>query len=85
MVSSDGFCNLYSELIVDDSSSLSHCNDSSLDLNTYGTINDLHASVDSSCISSKNCLDKSLDDMLALSCCHDKMLVFPLILVLLIM
>ena len=72
MVSSDGFCNLDSELIVDDHLSLSSCNDSSLDLNTHSTINDLHASVDSPCISSKNCLDKSNDDMLALSCSNDK-------------
>ena len=64
MVSSDGFSNLDSELIVDDSSPLSHCNASSLDFITYSTINDLHASVDSPCISSKNCLDKSNDDML---------------------
>ena len=28
--------------------------------------------INSPCISSKNCLDKSLDDMFALSCCHDK-------------
>ena len=72
MVSSDGFCNLDSELIVDDHLSLSCCNASSLDLNTHSTINVIHASVDSSCISSKNCLDQSLDDMLTLSCCHDK-------------
>ena len=72
MVSSDGFCNLDSELIVDDHLSLSCCNASSLDLNTHSTINDLHASVDSPCISSKTCLDKSLYDMLALSCCLDK-------------
>ena len=61
-----------SELIVDDHLSLSSCNDSSLDLNTHSTINDLHASVDSPCISSKNCLDKSNDDMFALSCSNDK-------------
>ena len=30
------------------------------------------ASVDSPCISSKNCLDKSNDDMLALSCSNNK-------------
>ena len=28
--------------------------------------------ITSPCISSKKCLDKSFDDMLALSCCHDK-------------
>ena len=53
-------------------SSLSYCNDLSLDLNTSSTKNDLHACVDSPCISSKNCLYKSHDDMHALSCCHDK-------------
>ena len=72
MVSSDGFCNLDSELIVDDHLSLSCCNDSSLDLNTHSTINDLHASVDCPCISSKTSLDNSLYDMLALSCYNDK-------------
>ena len=72
MVSSDRLCKLDSELIVDDHLSLSCCNDSSLDLNTHSTINDLHASVDSPCISSKNCLDESNDDMLALSCSNDK-------------
>ena len=72
MVSSDRLCNIDSELIVDDLLSLSYCNASSLDLNTHSTMNVIHASVDSPCISSKNCLDKSLDDMVALSCCHDK-------------
>ena len=81
MVSSDRCCNNDSVLIVDDPSSLSYCNGPSLDLNTHSPINGIHAYVDSPCISTKNCLDKSLDDMLALSCCHDKMLVFPLTLV----
>ena len=72
MVSSDRLCNLDSDLIVDDQLSLSYCNASSLDLNTHSTINDLYASVDSPCISSKTCLDESLYDMLASSCCHDK-------------
>ena len=66
MMSSDRFCNLDSELIFYDLLSLSCCNTSSLDLNTHSTINVIHASVDTPCISSKNCLDKSLDDMLAL-------------------
>ena len=72
MVSGDGNCNVDIELTIDDSSSLSHCNISSLDLNTSTTINDLHACVDSPCISCVNCLNKSHDDMLAMSCCHDK-------------
>ena len=71
MVSSDKYCNDDSELIVDNSP-LSYCNDLSLDLNTSSTKNDLHACVDSPCISSKNSLYKSHDDMHALSCCHDK-------------
>ena len=56
MVSSDRFCILDSELIFDDLLSLSCCNTSFLDLNTHSTINVIHASVDSPCISSKNCL-----------------------------
>ena len=50
MVSSDRCCYNDSELIVDDLLSLCFCN-ASLDLNTYSTINDSHASVDSPCIS----------------------------------
>ena len=51
MVSSDIYCNLDSELIVDDHSSLSCCNVSSMDLNTSSTQNNSHACVDSPCIS----------------------------------
>jgi hypothetical protein len=72
MVSGDENCNVDIELTIDDSSSLSHCNASSLDLNTSSTRNDLHACVDSPCISCVSCLNKSNDDMLALSCGHDK-------------
>ena len=72
MVSGDRLCNIDSELIFYDLLSLSCCNALSLDLNTHSTINVIHASVDSPSISSKNCLDKSLDDMHALPCCHDK-------------
>ena len=43
---------------------------SSLDSNTYSTQNALHACVDSPCISCINCLSKSHDDMLNLSCSH---------------
>ena len=71
MVSSDRFCNDGSELIIDDYLPLDHCNDLSLDLNTSSTIHALHDRVDSPCISYGNCLPKSHDDMLALSCCHD--------------
>ena len=56
MVSSDWFCNNDSELIIDDPSSLSYCHASSLDLNATSTKNDLHACVDSPCISCQHCL-----------------------------
>ena len=72
MVSSDKYCNLDSELIVDDISSLSYCNASSMNLNTSSTQNALHACVDGSCISCNDCLTNSNDDMLAISCCHNK-------------
>ena len=64
MVSGGGNCNVDIELNIDDSLSLSHCNASSVDLNTSSTRNDLHACVDSPCISCVNCLNKSHDDML---------------------
>jgi len=72
MVSSVGHCNDDSMLIVDDPSSLSYCNASSLDFNTSSTLHVSHACVDSPCISCRNCLTKTHDDMLAMSCCHDK-------------
>ena len=72
MVSSVGHCNDDSMLIVDDPSSLSYCNAPSLGFNTSSTPNVSHACVDSPCISCRNCLTKSHDDMLAMSCCHDK-------------
>ena len=40
--------------------------------NTSCTLHVSHDCVDSSCISCRNCLTKSHDDMLAMSCCHDK-------------
>ena len=66
MVSGDELCIVDSEPSLDDSSFISHCNVSSLDLNTYSTRNILHASVDSPCMSSSHV------DMLALSCCHNE-------------
>ena len=73
MVSSGIYCNLDSELIVDDDpSSLSCCNASSMDLNTSSTQNISHACVDSPCISCRNSLTKSYDDMLDTSCFHNK-------------
>ena len=72
MVSSVGHCNDDSMLIVDDPSSLSYCNDPSLGFNTSSTPNVSHACVDSPCISCRNCLTKSHDDMCTMSCCHDK-------------
>ena len=72
MVSSGVHCNDDSVLIVDDSSSLSCCNAPSLDFNTSCTLHVSHACVDSPCISCRNCLNKSHNDMLSISCCHDK-------------
>ena len=72
MVSSVGHCNDDSMLTVDDPSSLYYCNALSLGFNTSSTPNVSHACVDSPCISCRNCLNKSHDDMLAMSCCHDK-------------
>jgi hypothetical protein len=71
MVSGDEYCNVDSELTFDDCSSLSHCNTSSLDLNTSSTTNALHACVDSPCISCACCLNTSHDDMLVTTSCHD--------------
>jgi hypothetical protein len=68
-VSGDEHCNVDNEISLVNPSCVYHCNASSLDLNTSITI---HACVDSPCISCVNCLNKSHDDMLALSCCHDK-------------
>ena len=83
MVSSGVHCNDDSGLIVDNPSSLSYCHASSLDFSTSSTPNVSHACVDSPCISCRNCLTKSHDDMLAISCCHDKkMHVFPRVVVL---
>ena len=70
MVSGDEHCIVDSECSLVDHISLSHCNASSLDLNSYSTRNVLHARVDSPCISTPH------DDMLALSCCHDKNALF---------
>jgi hypothetical protein len=70
MVSGGGNCNVDSELIFDNHSSLSHCNASSLDLNTVSTKSTLHACVGSPCILCINCLLKPNDDMLIASCCH---------------
>ena len=82
MVSSVGHCNDDSMLIVDDPSSLYYCNGPSLGFNTSSTPNVSHACVDSPCISCRNCLTKSHDDMLAMSCYHEKMHLFPRIVVL---
>lgn len=72
MVSSVGHCNDDSVLVPGDPSSLSYCNGLSLDFNTSSTLHVSHARVDSPCISCRNCLLKFHDDMLAMSCCHDK-------------
>ena len=72
MVTSGVHCNDDSMLIMDDPSSLSYCNAPSLGFNTSSTRNASYACVDSPFISCRNCLTKSHDDMLAMSCCHDK-------------
>ena len=72
MVSGDRNCNMDSDITTCNPSSLFSCNDLSLDLNTSSTQNSLHACVNSPCISCRNDLNKSHDDMLVLSCCHDK-------------
>ena len=72
MVSSVGHCNDDSVPIVDATSSLSCCNVPSLYFSTSSTPNVSHDCVDSPCISWTNCLTKSHDDMLSMSCCHDK-------------
>jgi hypothetical protein len=72
LASGDGNCNVDSELNFYDHSSLSHGNVLSLELNSSRTPNVLHASVDSHCISWSSCLNKSHDDMLALSCGREK-------------
>src|SRR3954469_8018200 len=72
MVSGDRNCNLDSVLTIYNPSSLSSCNDLSLDFNTSSTTTFLHACVNSTCISCRNDLNKSHDDMLVFSCCHDK-------------
>ena len=64
-------CIMDSEFTIDYTSSLSHCNVLSLDLNSSSTPNVLYASVDSPCISCNSCLTKSHDDMLHISCCHE--------------
>ena len=71
-VSSGGHCNDDSVLVLGDSSSLSYCNGPYLDFNTSSTLHVSHARVGSPCIACRNCLLKSHDDMLAMSCCHDK-------------
>ena len=67
-----GFAILIVSSFFDDLLSLACCNASSLDLNSSSTPNVIHASVDSPCISSKNCLYESNDDMLASPFYHDK-------------
>ena len=72
MVSGDRNCFVDGEYSIDYTSSLSHCNVLSLDLNSSSTPNVIHARVDSPCISCNSCLTKSHDDMLSMSCCHKK-------------
>ena len=71
MVSGDRNCIVDGESTIDYTSSLSHCNVLSLDLNSSSTPNVIHARVDGPCISYNSCLTKSNDDMLSMSCCHE--------------
>ena len=80
MVSGDGNCNVDIELTIDDSSSLSYCHASSLDLNTTSTKNDLHACVDSPCISCQHIVCLNIMMICLLYLVHMiKMIVFPLV------
>ena len=81
MVSGDRNCFVDSEYSIDYISSLYHCNDLSLDLNTSSTPNVLHASVASPYISCNSCSTKSHDDMLPMYYCHETMLPYPLVFV----
>ena len=63
MVSGDRICIDDIGSTIDDSSSISHCNDLSLDLDNSSNSNILHASVNGPCISCGSCLTKSHDDM----------------------
>src|ERR1043165_5292985 len=67
MVSSVSHCFDNSEPIVNNPLTLSYCNASSLGFNTSSNLEVLHACVDSPCISSRNHLNKSHDDMHGLS------------------
>ena len=81
MVSGDRNCIMDREFTIDYNSSLSHCNVLSLDLKFSSTPNVLHASSDGPCISCSSCLTKSHDDMLPMSCCHETILPYPLVVV----
>jgi hypothetical protein len=72
MVSGDRNCFDDVESTINDTSTLSHCNDLSLDSNSSSTPNGSHASIVSPCISCSSCSTKHHDDMLPMSCCHDK-------------
>ena len=72
MVSGVGNCNVDIVLANDDPSSLSHCNVSSLDLSTSCNNNAISPCVASPCISSRNYLSTSVDDMLDLPCSHEQ-------------
>jgi len=71
MVSGDRNCIVDGDSTIVYTSSLSHCNVLSLDLNTSSTSNVSHASVDSPCISCNSCSTKSHDDMHPMSCFHE--------------
>ena len=81
MVSGDRNCIVDGVSTIDYTSSLSHCNVLSLDLNTPSTSNVLHASVDSPCISCNSCLTNLM--MICFLClvAMKPMLPYPLLLV----
>lgn len=79
MVSGVGNCNVDIMLANDDTSSISHCNVSSLDLSTSCNNNAISPCGASPCISYRNYLSTSVDDMLDLPFPMNKILLFPLV------
>ena len=71
MVSGNIICDDYVELSIDDLSCINANVVAPMDLSMSKTKSDIHSCVDSPCISCRNHLNKSHDDMLAISCCHD--------------
>ena len=68
IICDDGSVSLY----TDDSCSINANGVESLDLNTCWNNGSISSRVSSPCISSRNNLSTSVDDMLDMSCCHDQ-------------